>query len=92
MKNKQQPTLLLGLTAFCVVLALVLCGFILQFTHVIRAAQGVQMQAVEIQNMQVYRQMMFGELNEYSKRNPDILRIIQPAGTPAPAPAKTPAK
>lgn len=74
----------MGLTAFSVVLSLVLCGFVLQFTRTIRDYQQVQAQAAEVQSIQIARQMLGNELMEYSKRNGDILRIIQPNSVPAP--------
>lgn len=83
MKNTQTTTILMGLTAFCAVLALVMCGFVLQFTRIIRDFQAVQAQAAEVQNLQIARQMLVTELNEYGKRNPDIMRILQPNSVPA---------
>ena len=85
MNYKQQNSVLMGVTAFFIVASLVLCGFVLQFTHTIRAAQITQAQGAELQQVQIMRQMLFNDLGEYAKRNPDILRILQPAGV---APAK----
>ena len=84
----------MGLTALCIVASLVLCGFIIQYTRVLRAAQVVQSQWVEVQNVVGYRNMMITDLKEAGKRDPEILRILQSMATPvpAPAPAKSPAK
>jgi hypothetical protein len=94
MKTNKQISLLMGITAFCVVTSLIMCGFLLQFTHTIRSANAIQAVGAELQNVQIGRQMLFNELSEYSKRNPDILRILQPSAplAPASAPAKPAAK
>ena len=85
MKSNQLTTILMALTAFSAVLSLIFCGLIMSFTRTIRSAQAVQTQAAEIQNRQIARQMLFNELGEYSKKNPDILRLLQPAGSSTPA-------
>ena len=82
----------MGLTALCIVASLVLCSFVIQHTRAIRAGQVVQMQWAEVQSVLGYRKMMYDELMAYSKRDPEILRILQPPATPAAAPAKSPAK
>jgi len=82
----------MGLIALCIVASLVLCGFVIQQTRVIRAAQFVNMQWVEMQNILNYRNMMISDLKEAGKRDPDVLRIIQSLSAPVAAPAKAPAK
>lgn len=94
MNNNKQISLLMSITAFCVVASLIMCGFLLQFTHTIRAANNIQAMGAEMQNAQIGRQMLFGELSEYAKRNPGIESILKPSApvAPAPAPAKPAAK
>lgn len=82
----------MALTALCVVASLVLCGFIIQYTRVIRASQVVQIQWIEMQNILNYRNMMITDLKENAKRDPEILRILQPLAGVGSAPAKSPAK
>jgi len=90
MKNKQQPTILMGLTALCIVASLILCGFVIQYTRTLRAAQIVNIQWVEVQNVVGARNMMINELKE--KHDPEIQRILQALAMSAAAPAKSPAK
>jgi hypothetical protein len=102
MNNQKQNSTLMAIGAFCVVASLILCGLSMHFTRVIRAAQDAirerDPKLREIQMIQFSRQSSFRELSreltEYSKRNPDVLRLLQPpapAKAPAPAPKK-PAK
>lgn len=88
MKTSKQNSILMGVTAFCVVASLILCGFVLRFNRIIAAAQEVQISAREMQRAQIQRQLLFGELQEYSKTHPDLLRVLQPAGAPAKPAAK----
>jgi hypothetical protein len=83
MNYRQQNSMLMGASAFFIVAALILCGFTLQFTHSIRSARTALGQSAELDKLVFTRQMLFNELSEYAKRNPDLQRILQP-GTPAP--------
>ncbi|MEY4387135.1 MAG: hypothetical protein RLY20_2418 [Verrucomicrobiota bacterium] len=87
MKNSKQNSILMGISAVCVVASLILCGFVLQYNHVLRAAQITQAQGMELQNVKISRQMMFGEIAEYAKRNPDIQRILPGIVPPAAKPS-----
>ena len=81
--------MLMSASAFFIVAALILCGFTLQFTHNIRSARTALGQNAELEKLVFSRQMLFNELGEYAKRNPDLQRLLQPG---APAPAKPAAK
>jgi hypothetical protein len=89
MNYRQQNSMLMGASAVFIVASLVLCGFTLQFTHSIRSSRTALGQNAELDKLVLTRQMLFNELGEYAKRNPDLQRVLQPA---APAPAKPAAK
>ena len=86
MKNTQQNTILMGVTAVCVVVSLILCGIVLHCNKVTRSAQEIQVTAREMQRAQLERQLLQKELEAYGQRNPDLVRLLNPAGAP-PKPA-----
>ena len=55
MKNNKQNSILMGVTAVCVVASLILCGMVLKFNRVISAAQEIQTPAREMQRAQIAR-------------------------------------
>jgi NhaP-type Na+/H+ or K+/H+ antiporter len=86
MKNEKQNTILMGVTSVCVVISLIVAGFVLHFNKVMQQAQEIQITAREMQRAQLERQLLFKELTEYAKAHPDLERLINQSA-PAPRPA-----
>jgi len=86
MKNDKQNTILMGVTSVCVVVSLIVAGFVLRFNRNIRTAQEIQIQAGNVQRQQIERNMLFNDLREYAKTHPDLQPILnQPVPAPKPA-------
>ena len=74
MKSSQLTSILMGLTAFCALAAAFLC---MQTISRGREVRQLQPQVMQVQQRRQLTGMMLGELNEYGKKNPQIVPILQ---------------
>jgi hypothetical protein len=79
MKNTRLTSILIGLTAFSAVASLILCGIVIKRA---REIGTLQMQAAAVQQNRMAATQLLGELNEYSKRDPQIRPILQSLANP----------
>jgi hypothetical protein len=88
MKSNSVTAILQGVLAFSLLLSVI---FFFQFYFKTRNARMLQTQIVQYQQTRARLNQLIAETLEYSKRNPDIDRILIPAGIKTPPASGKPA-
>jgi hypothetical protein len=89
MRNNQFAVVLAGLLLFS---TLITAFLIARYSFSIRKLQAYGPQAVEVNSSRSLVQSLINDTIEYSKRNPDVIPLLQQVGLPVgkgPAPAAT---